>query len=80
MKNTDYTQSHGSEWHKWDLHFHTPVSFDYKDKEVTPAKIIETLKRNGIKVVGITDHHLIDKDYLARNAQISGGITPKVVF
>lgn len=72
MKNTDYTQSHGSEWHKWDLHFHTPVSFDYKDKEVTPAKIIETLKRNGIKVVGITDHHLIDKDYINKLKEIAG--------
>ena len=22
----------GSEWHKWDLHFHTPSSYDYAGK------------------------------------------------
>ena len=25
----------GSEWRIWDLHLHTPASYDYKDKSVT---------------------------------------------
>lgn len=25
----------GSEWRKWDLHIHTPSSYDYKDKSIT---------------------------------------------
>ena len=50
----------GSMWRKWDLHFHTPSSFDYKDKSVTNQEIIDTLKANDISVVAITDHHVID--------------------
>jgi len=52
--------SRGSEWRKWDLHFHTPNSYDYKDKSVTNEKIIEVLKENNISLVAITDHHTID--------------------
>lgn len=51
----------GSEWRKWDLHFHTPSSYDYKDRSVSNVEIIETLCENKISVVAITDHHLIDK-------------------
>jgi len=50
----------GSLWHRWDLHFHTPSSFDYDDKSVTDKQIIEKLVANGIRVVAITDHHTID--------------------
>lgn len=50
----------GSEWNKWDLHFHTPSSYDYKDKSVTNEEIIQGLVDNGIKVIAITDHHIID--------------------
>lgn len=50
----------GSEWNKWDLHFHTPSSYDYKDKTVTNAQLIEKLVEKNIKVVAITDHHIID--------------------
>ncbi|MGJ0340249.1 TrlF family AAA-like ATPase [Aliarcobacter cryaerophilus] len=50
----------GSEWRKWDLHFHTPSSYDYKDKSVTNQQIVDILLANNISVVAITDHHLID--------------------
>ena len=36
--------SRGSEWRKWDLHFHTPSSYDYKDNSVTNEDIINILK------------------------------------
>lgn len=52
--------SKGSEWHIWDLHFHTPSSYDYKHKDVTNQEIIQKLKENNVKVVAITDHHIID--------------------
>ena len=58
---TDNIQyNRGSEWRKWDLHFHSPASYDYKDKSVANDKIIEKLKENDISVVVITDHHTID--------------------
>ena len=50
----------GSEWNIWDLHFHTPSSYDYKYKDVTNEEIINNLKNNNVKVVAVTDHHLID--------------------
>jgi predicted metal-dependent phosphoesterase TrpH/predicted ATPase len=58
--NKDINNTRGSEWRKWDLHFHTPSSYDYKDKSVSNELIIETLSQNGISVVAITDHHIID--------------------
>ncbi len=50
----------GSDWRKWDLHFHTPSSYDYGDKSITNQEIIDTLSANQISVVAITDHHKID--------------------
>lgn len=50
----------GSEWRKWDLHFHTPSSHDYKDKSVTNQNIIDKLVENDISAIAITDHHHID--------------------
>lgn len=50
----------GSEWRKWDLHFHTPSSYDYKDKSISNQDIIDKLYDNNIAVVAITDHHIID--------------------
>ena len=50
----------GSEWRKWDLHLHTPSSFDYKYKSVTNEDIIQTLKSNEISAAVITDHHRIN--------------------
>lgn len=58
--------SRGSEWRKWDLHFHTPSSYDYKDKSVTNEDIINILSQNNISVVAITDHHIIDIDRISQ--------------
>lgn len=58
MENKDIIR--GSVWRKWDLHVHSPASYDYKNKSVTNEKIIEKLKENNISVVAITDHHIID--------------------
>lgn len=50
----------GSLWYRWDLHFHTPSSFDYHDRSVTNQQIIDRLIAEGVRVVAITDHHTID--------------------
>ncbi len=52
--------SRGAIWRKWDLHFHTPSSYDYDDKSVSNENIIDVLSKNSISVVAITDHHTID--------------------
>ena len=50
----------GSEWRLWDLHLHTPCSYDYQDKSVTNEEIISVLKDSGISAAVITDHFQID--------------------
>lgn len=52
----------GSEWRKWDLHLHTPSSYDYKNKSITNLQIVNQLKKNNISLAAITDHHRIDID------------------
>jgi hypothetical protein len=50
----------GSIWGKWDLHFHTPSSYDYQNKAVSDQQIVDGLLQAGIVAVAVTDHHLID--------------------
>jgi predicted ATPase len=52
--------SRGSEWRKWDLHFHTPASYDYQNKSVTNQQLVDKLAESNISAVAITDHHTID--------------------
>ncbi|WP_020183420.1 TrlF family AAA-like ATPase [Methylotenera sp. 1P/1] len=52
----------GSEWAKWDLHFHTPSSHDYGDKTVTNQDIVDVMSSRGIAAFAVTDHHVIDID------------------
>jgi len=56
--------SRGSQWRKWDLHFHTPASYDFHNKSLTPQDIVDGLVIAGIKVVAITDHHRIDVQFI----------------
>jgi ABC-type lipoprotein export system ATPase subunit len=62
----------GSVWGKWDLHFHTPSSYDYANKSITDAQIVDRLIQAGIVAVAITDHHLIDANRI-RSLQSLGG-------
>jgi ABC-type lipoprotein export system ATPase subunit len=50
----------GSVWRQWDFQFHTPASYDYKDKSVTDEQIVDGLVQAGISAVVITDHHVMD--------------------
>ena len=55
----------GSEWRKWDLHIHTPLSICQEyggDKEDVWEKFIASLEQlpPDVKVIGITDYYFID--------------------
>ncbi|MBU4194592.1 MAG: PHP domain-containing protein [Actinobacteria bacterium] len=50
----------GSLWNRWDLHFHTPSSFDYEDKSISNQQIVDSLIQVGLRVIAITDHHTMD--------------------
>ena len=60
LKTYDGWFERGSEWRLWDLHLHTPCSFDYSDKSVTNEEIIITLKENKISAAVVTDHFRMD--------------------
>ncbi|GHV83543.1 hypothetical protein AGMMS50212_08830 [Spirochaetia bacterium] len=75
--------SKGSEWRKWDLHFHTPASHDYKDKSITDTLIIEKLIENEIGAVAITDHNFIDCQRIKKLQILANGkivIFPGIEF
>lgn len=69
----------GSEWRVWDLHFHTPSSYDYKDKSVTNEQLVEGLVSHGVSVVAITDHYIIDVNRI-KELQIIGREKGLTVF
>jgi len=50
----------GSLWHRWDLHLHTPTSFDYTDNSITNQQIVDCLVQAELRAVAITDHHAMD--------------------
>ena len=73
----------GSEWHKWDLHFHTPSSYDYEDGSVTNDDIVNGLLTNDVAAVAITDHHVIDVERISELQRIAAGritILPGIEF
>lgn len=63
--------SKGAEWRKWDLHLHTPSSYDYQNNAVSNIDIIEELAKNDINVAAITDHHVIDVERI-KSLQLLG--------
>ncbi|MFN0009563.1 MAG: TrlF family AAA-like ATPase [Planctomycetota bacterium] len=67
----------GSLWHRWDLHFHTPSSFDYGNKGVTDQQIVDRLLSEGLRVVAITDHHTMDVARIGRLQELGKG---KITF
>jgi hypothetical protein len=42
---------------KLDLHVHTPASYDFKDKSVTPGQIVQQAINTGLSGIAITDHN-----------------------
>jgi hypothetical protein len=57
--------SRGSEWHKWDLHIHSPLSglnnqFPYNESPDWEAYISVLESLGDIPAIGITDYFAID--------------------
>lgn len=53
----------GSEWNRWDLHLHTQSSYDYNYVGNDSDDLLcNTLRKNNIKAVAITDHFTIDAE------------------
>lgn len=70
------TRNKGSEWHKWDLHIHTPETKrnnNFKgsgDTESNWIKFCEKLNKSGIQGVGITDYFAVDNyEKLVKNRE-----------
>jgi len=50
----------GSEWRKWDLHIHTPASYDWdKNCNASAKDIVDKVITEKLSVIAITDHHTI---------------------
>lgn len=61
----------GSVWRLWDLHFHTPSSYDVKHN-VKNEQIIDLLIEREIAAVAITDHHFIDVERIREIQKLAG--------
>ena len=59
-------QSHeGSEWHKWDLHIHSPyVWLNNQYSNIDDEKFINQIKNAGLEVVGLTNYFAFHKKEL----------------
>ncbi|TNF45839.1 MAG: PHP domain-containing protein [Bacteroidetes bacterium] len=59
--------------YKADLHIHTVLS-PCADLEMTPAKIVNTAKKSGIQIIGITDHNSTKNALLVKSLAEKEGI------
>jgi ABC-type lipoprotein export system ATPase subunit len=52
----------GSQWHKWDLHVHTPASYTWEDShdDKTYEKIIKKMNESDVVAFAITDYWTFD--------------------
>ena len=81
---SNYKENSGSQWHKWDLHVHTPASglnnLFGGESDAVWDKYVQALFRtaidNEVAVIGVTDYFLIDgykkirKDYLSNDTKL----------
>ena len=62
----------GSQWRKWDLHFHTPMSHDHGNKGMSAEDIVERLLQANIEVVAVTDHHILHVEFIEQMRKVAG--------
>jgi len=62
----------GSVWRRWDLHVHTPASYDYANKGINAKQLVDGLVAAGVEVVAITDHHIIDVEFIRLMQELTG--------
>ncbi len=80
------TYPKGSEWRLWDLHIHTPASYNYKrggfagmqaaEKEAAINQVIANINESDVAVYAINDYWTFD-GYIALRAAHEGGKTIK---
>lgn len=73
----------GSVWRIWDLHFHTPASYDYEYKGATNQEIVDGLIKANVELVAITDHHRIDTARIVELQKLGGmslAVLPGIEF
>ncbi len=66
------TSSIGSVWRKWDLHFHTPASYDYQNKSLKAKDLVDALTTAGVAAVAVTDHHTMDVAFIREMKRLGG--------
>ncbi|RDL20458.1 TrlF family AAA-like ATPase [Serratia fonticola] len=68
-------ESRGSEWHKWDLHVHTPASVlksEYGDDwDRYVRDLFNTAIENNVSAIGLTDYYFIDGYKKIRNEYLN---------
>jgi len=57
-----YNYPRGSEWRKWDLHVHTPISYEnhFSGWDTYIKKLKEKAIEHGVEAVGINDYFSVD--------------------
>jgi len=57
-----YNYPRGSKWRKWDLHVHTPISYEnhFSGWDTYIKKLKEKAIEHGVEVVGINDYFSVD--------------------
>lgn len=51
------SKTFGLQFHKLDLHVHTPASHDFTEKSVSPKMIVERCISRGLRGIAVTDHN-----------------------
>lgn len=84
------TYPKGSEWRLWDLHIHTPASFNYRggsfstmspeEKTVAISQIIENINESDVAAYAINDYWTFDGYIELRKAHEAGKKIEKTVF
>jgi hypothetical protein len=80
----------GSEWRLWDLHIHTPASFDYDgalftsmtddQKNESLSQIINNINESDVAVYAINDYWTFEGYLNLRKAELGGEPINKTVF
>ena len=80
----------GSEWRLWDLHIHTPASYNYKrggfagmesaEKRAAITQIISNINESDVAAYAINDYWTFDGYLALRAAHEAGEIIQKTVF
>jgi hypothetical protein len=67
------TFARGSEWRKWDLHLHTPSSYDYQFKGATNAQLVQAMIDSKVGAFAVTDHHVMDVERIKEMQAFAAG-------